>query len=110
MFFMFRQVNSGGSFVVDDKVKEFVIIEENDYKAANAKAEEIGLYFDGAEKGVDCSCCGDRWHPLQSDSDGADEPCLYDEPVKTFRDTFLREYQYVIHYLNGNIETGVIGC
>ena len=31
-------------------------------EAANRTAQDKGLYFDGVEKGIDCECCGDRWH------------------------------------------------
>lgn len=37
-----------------------MVIEAHDTIHANARAEEIGLYFDGIEKGWDCECCGDR--------------------------------------------------
>ena len=30
-------------------------------------AEDIGLYFDGVEQGMDCSCCGDRWYRAWED-------------------------------------------
>jgi hypothetical protein len=49
-FYEFDQNNSGGSFVVNDKVCRRVIID---------KAETLGVYFDGWG---DRSCCGNRWH------------------------------------------------
>jgi hypothetical protein len=47
-FYEFDQNNSGGSFVVNDKVCHRVIID---------KAETLGIHFDGWG---DCSCCGNR--------------------------------------------------
>lgn len=61
-FFTFNQNNSGGHFheCKHDGICEYVIIEAHDAKEANARAEEIGLYFDGVETESDCECCGDR--------------------------------------------------
>jgi hypothetical protein len=77
-FFAFRQNNSGGSF--DHKPAEgigiVVWVEAVDEAHANARAELIGLYFDGCRNGMDCSCCGDRWSEAYS-RDGSDRPELY---------------------------------
>ena len=59
--FRFRQNNSGGRFVINDEVSVVVYIYANNANEANAKAELVGIYFDGCEKGIDCPCCGDRW-------------------------------------------------
>lgn len=66
MFYEFQQNNSGGSFTISEKdgIGQIVIIEAKDYREANERAEEIGLYFDGCYKGLDCSCCGDRLKKL----------------------------------------------
>lgn len=61
MLFLFRQINSGGSFITNNDVARFVVIESTSKKKAFKKAKEVGLYFNGCEKGIDCSCCGDRW-------------------------------------------------
>jgi hypothetical protein len=60
MFYTFTQNNSGGSFIDEPKqgIGMYVIVEANSEAEATAKAESIGLYFDGEG---DCSCCGDRW-------------------------------------------------
>ena len=80
-FFCFRQNNSGGHFVVDDKVTQNVIIEARDAYQANMIAQGmLGIYFNGCDDGTDCSCCGDRWYPV--DGEGDDEPLLYGKPVK----------------------------
>lgn len=60
-FYEFRQNNSGGKFVTDDKLCKWLFIEADDEKEANDKAKEMGVYFNGCEDGKDCSCCGDRW-------------------------------------------------
>ena len=62
MFYEFNQNNSGGHFVVNDKLCHRLFIEaDNEYEAID-KAEELGCYWDGVSQGRDCSCCGDRWH------------------------------------------------
>jgi hypothetical protein len=68
-YFRFRQNNSGGSFIKNAKVDVLVIIQAKDAAQANDRAEEVGIYFNGCEKGYDCECCGDRWYPV---SDGSD--------------------------------------
>jgi hypothetical protein len=60
-FFEFSQNNSGGSFVVNDKLCHQVIIEAHDYEEAVYIAERLGCYWDGVDCGMDCPCCGDRW-------------------------------------------------
>lgn len=61
MYYEFRQNNSGGSFIIDDKLDVTVWIEAETSSEAEKKALSIGIYFDGIESGRDCPCCGDRW-------------------------------------------------
>ena len=61
-FFKFYQNNSGGSFVVDKKLCRTIIIEAKDDSEANSIAEDLGIYFNGVNSGIDCDCCGDRWY------------------------------------------------
>lgn len=61
-FYEFTQNNSGGSFHTDDQICHRLLIEAEDVNEATGKALELGVYFDGVESGVDCGCCGDRWH------------------------------------------------
>lgn len=65
-FYEFNQNNTGGSFVVDDKLCHKIIIEANSEKEAIAKAEVLGCYWDGVSEGYDCPCCGDRWYDSPS--------------------------------------------
>lgn len=59
-FYEFKQNNSGGKFIVDEKVTNRVIIEAYNPDDANDIAESLGIYFDGDN---DCPCCGNRWYP-----------------------------------------------
>lgn len=73
-FFRFHQNNSGGSFDIDDErgIGPNVWIEADDADDANARAQEIGIYFDGVDKGEDCECCGNRWY--EASGTGEDHP------------------------------------
>ena len=61
MFYEFRQNNSGGHFDVDENLCHRLYIEADTQSEAISKAEELGCYWDGVYKGIDCPCCGDRW-------------------------------------------------
>ena len=61
-WYEYTQNNSGGSFDSDDKVCHRVFIQaESDFESL-VKAEDIGIYLDGCDDGLDCPCCGDRWY------------------------------------------------
>lgn len=62
-FYKFYQNNSGGHFDIDldSGLNQRVIIEACDKYQALDVAYNIGIYFDGVEKEIDCECCGDRW-------------------------------------------------
>jgi len=82
VFYNFRQNNSGGGFIIDEKagISVTVIIEADNAEDANSKALDIGLYFDGCDDGRDCPCCGDRWHGAWAD-EGDEVPCEYGRPL-----------------------------
>lgn len=108
MFYSFRQNNSGGSFDVDSSVAQFVIIEANDSSEANARAQEIGIYFDGVDNGSDCECCGDRWYPAD-DFDGTETPMIYRDTAESYIPmvNFIPSGEPLVHvyYLNGEQKT-----
>lgn len=60
-WFLFRQNNSGGFFHTDANVCRQVYIQAETPDQANARAEELGIYFGGVASGLDCECCGNRW-------------------------------------------------
>lgn len=108
MFYEFRQNNSGGGFEfsAESGITHFVIIEAEDHEEANSIAQSIGIYFDGIDSGIDCNCCGDRWHSAWY-SDGTEEPRLYGEVVE---DDWKCHYRWMgndpelfIHYSDGRI-------
>lgn len=68
-FYEFNQNNTGGSFITDEKLCHRVVIEANDAKEAIDLAEDMGVYFNGCDDGIDCPCCGDRWYePYNEDT------------------------------------------
>jgi hypothetical protein len=89
-FFEFAQNNTGGSgkYHIDPAsgIGQRVWIEAADATHANAIAERLGLYFDGAQSGRDCPCCGDRWSRAR-DSEALAAP----------------EDPGFVHYLSGRI-------
>lgn len=68
-WFVFDQNNSGGSFVVNDKVCHRLFIEADSFDNAVEKAEELGCYWNGVDEGIDCPCCGDRWYKWEDTID-----------------------------------------
>jgi hypothetical protein len=61
-FYELSQNNSGGSFDLNERLCHRLYIEAEDVEKAVKIAEGFGCYWDGVEKGMDCPCCGDRWH------------------------------------------------
>ena len=72
-WYNFSQNNSGGSFMVNDKVCHELYIEAETFDEAVSKAEFLGCYWNGVGDGIDCPCCGDRW------SKWSDEPIDLDK-------------------------------
>jgi len=103
-YYHFSQNNSGGSFDIDydQGISINVIIEATSADEANARAEEIGLYFDGVYGERDCPCCGDRWGRVYED-DGTEEPSIYNKPVSKIEPDIFCSDVY-IHHVNGRIE------
>lgn len=80
MYYTFRQNNSFGTWKGPAK---FVIVEAADVNQASSRAEEVGVYFDGCDSGMDCPCCGDRWSTPYED--GTETPMIYGEPIADYR-------------------------
>lgn len=76
--YIYSQNNSGGSF--DKVINSYE--EEKVFPLRSSYGEHWGyislgvidrnyvpdiVYFDGVKKGIDCSCCGDRWYGCSED-------------------------------------------
>lgn len=98
-FFMWSQNNSGGHFHVDDDLTWRVVIESDDYEQAEDKAFDFGIYYNGVEDHMDCSCCGDRWYEGEElDTEG--QPML--EHLQGYADEYGWENpSIIIHYADG---------
>lgn len=74
-WFHYRQNNSGGGYDIDADagIAESVWIEARDAEEADYRAQRIGIYFNGCDKGLDCRRCGDRWYEASS-YDSGDAP------------------------------------
>lgn len=83
-----------------------MIIEAENYNDANNRAESIGLYFDGCEKGLDCKCCGDRWYPV-SNFNGDDTPSIYGKSIYNVKKSISMSDVY-IHYIDGHFEKVIL--
>jgi hypothetical protein len=104
-FYTYRQYNSLCNYYYFEEEKgitKYVIIEAFDHIHANARAEDIGIYFDGSDNGEDCSCCGDRWFRAE-DEHGKDVPSIFGKPLRDIEEFRFNEFCFV-HYLDGKIE------
>lgn len=106
-FFCFTQNNSGGVFISDGDVAEFVVVEAADAADANRRAQAVGVYFDGVRDGRDCECCGDRFFPVFDGSRGDEVPSVFGEPVESFK-PFYGSQRVVVHFASG--EKKVFDC
>lgn len=100
-FYTYEQNNSGGGFVSNNHVTYTVIIEASNASEADAKAEEIGIYFDDDYE-VDCPCCGTRWTRAWEGS-GKETPTIFGQPVAEYDEMWAKPgqpYAYV-YYANG---------
>lgn len=93
-FYTFSQNNSGGGWIKDNNLDQEVIIEAQNLDEAINKAMNLGIYFNGVEKGLDCDCCGDRWYEPYLE-EGTDEPKI---------DSYPPEGTWLIHYYDGKVE------
>lgn len=101
MFYCYSQNNSGGSFMVDDRVCHHVIVEAGNSAQADEIAEAVGIYFNGCDDGVDCDCCGDRWYSAYGDGDA--EPEIYGSHPREYQSMFVEpgEVYCRIYYKDG---------
>lgn len=105
LYYTYRQNNSGGSFYVNDKVSIYVIIQALSARDANHRAEDIGIYFDGCNQGMDCPCCGDRWGDMYNEEDGTVEPEIYGSDPRNHETRWVAEGEVFcyIYHLNGTV-------
>lgn len=105
-FFHYSQNNSGGVFDFSENqaIMAHVIIEATDASDADTRAIQIGLYFDGCDDGLDCTCCGDRWS--RAYGEGYDKPTVYDYPASDYHGPqwMADGKEIVVHYADRRVE------
>ena len=102
MWFNFDQNNSGGNFIVNDNVTHRVIIEADSEEEAIEIGENLGMYWDGCDIGVDCPCCGDRWYCAPSQIDKTKEGFSIEEYAQNLADSWgWCTPDIYIYYKNG---------
>ena len=93
-FFTFRQNNSGGVFVVNDTVAEFVVVEATSPEDANARAGAMGMFSMSF-----CECCGTRFSRAFKNEEGVD---TFEEAVAEARhSSFNKDKTVVVHFVDG---------
>jgi hypothetical protein len=104
VFYTFNQNNSGGSFIKNDTVCEYVIIEADSAGEANDIAEDKGIYFNGCDKDIDCPCCGDRWYAAWN-GDETSEPLIYGKSPEDYN-LWLKDGEVYcrVFYKNGIVK------
>jgi len=105
VFYTFDQNNSGGGYDNDRTrgIGPIVVIEAASNNEANRQAEEIGLYFDGVDRGDDCECCGDRWYRV-SEWNAGEVPTRYGSALLADRSEVPAETASIfVHYADGRV-------
>jgi hypothetical protein len=97
-FYEFKQNNSGGYFEINDTLCEIMVIEADNETEANSIAEDLGCYWNGVKRKIDCRCCGNRWYPasciIWQDAGGENNE------YKTVEEYYNKQDK---SYCNGNI-------
>ena len=104
--YVYWQNNSGGYFKEIRKTyKDNMLILPvrrnspvyNDYSNLAVADKEVipkEVYFDGVEKGYDCSCCGDRWSRLD-EWDEKEKIYIYEDMVE-FEKSQPKKFSYYV--------------
>lgn len=95
MFYTIDQNNSGGYFIQNEYVDEFVIVEANTpYEAVyklNKIVEDYSEY---------CECCGERWcYDVDDFNSVSEQPTLYNKPIEEYKSWW--NGSVIIYYLDG---------
>lgn len=100
MFITFEQNNSGGYFMKDENVDEYVIIEGNNLEEILDKANVI--FEDYRDY---CTCCGERWNDdWKDEGDLKENPMIYGESAYEFKDGYSDDSKAIIYRMNGKKE------
>lgn len=102
-FYMCTQNNSGGYFIKDNNVAEFVCVEARNQKQAYKKFQKILKNYREY-----CPCCGERWNDYcllwKHDDYGSDTPTIFGYNYKEIKDEWYKNDEIIIYYADGTKE------
>ncbi|WWO62250.1 hypothetical protein [Vibrio phage vB_VcM_SY] len=99
-WFSYSQNNSGGYFIRNDIVADYVLIQAESAEIADEKMLELSS--DYCES---CPCCGDRWWIDSRDESGTDEPMYYTSKIREkFDPIFSKEAFAYLYHADGKKE------
>lgn len=90
LYYVMRQYPNRGDYDINANVASIVVIQTHDPLKANFIALSKGIYFDGIEKGIDCSCCDDRWKPFHTNSKGHNMPMVEHTHLLTYLEEWVQ--------------------
>lgn len=95
-FYTVCQNNSGGYFINNEHVAEYLIIEarsESEYEKRRHSITDVYSEY--------CPCCGERWYSW--DDEGYSEPMIHGAPAQEHIDSHksFHEKEAIIYYLDG---------
>lgn len=99
----FHQNNSGGHFITNDTVAEYVFIQARNAAEALVKAEKI--FEDHSEY---CECCGERWSYYVDEDDGKPTPEIYGQRIEVVEPGYFRR-EARLHHFDGHIQAYKFG-
>ena len=96
-FWSLNQNNSGGYFINNENVKEYVIIEAPNANECQNKARDI--FEDYREY---CQCCGERWGDAWlSEGEGREAPKIFGKEINLDAELSPGEGNVVIYFIDG---------
>ena len=96
------QNNSGGYFIQNEDVNQYVSVQADNEDDARDKLEDIT-----SEYGEYCDCCGERWYLWGSLEEG-DSPTVYGDSLFEKEPSYYRN-EFVMHYADGRKFTCKVG-
>lgn len=94
------QNNSGGNFIFSKEeglgYYNFFIV--NNKKELDIILDRLDIYFEGVRDGIDCSCCGDRWHlPVEISIEKFINSCKYLE-INSYDENSFNTYHDINNF------------
>lgn len=99
MFYTVSQNNSGGYFINNEDVAEYLIIEAHNNDDYEDKLEKITDKYSEY-----CPCCGERWSSWNDG--GTEEPKIHGETLQEFFNSpsIFNDKDVIVYYLDGRKE------